>query len=168
MTLTAPLSPAHRWIALLLLVGMAGTVLIALGFEHIGGYIPCYLCLQQRIPYYVGAPLMALAALGAWMNWPAWSVRVLLLAGALLMTIGLGLGVYHSGVEWGFWQGPANCAAVPSPVSTGKGILDAINTQIPPSCTDAPWRMLGLSFAGWNVVASLVLGAIAWRGALGR
>ena len=40
---------------------MAATVGTALGFQHIGGYIPCKLCLEQRMPYYVGVPLMALA-----------------------------------------------------------------------------------------------------------
>ena len=44
---------------------MAATVGTALGFEHIGGYIPCKLCLEQRTPYYVGVPLMALAALAS-------------------------------------------------------------------------------------------------------
>ena len=52
--------------ALFLAVAMAATVATALGFQHIGGYIPCKLCLEQRWPYYVGAPLMAVAAyLGA-------------------------------------------------------------------------------------------------------
>ena len=36
-------------------------------------------------------------------------------------------------------------------------LFDAINTQHGPSCTDASLRVLGLSFAGWNVITSLVL-----------
>ena len=51
---------------LFLLVAMAATVGTALGFQYIGGYIPCKLCLEERIPYYVGVPLMALAAISSW------------------------------------------------------------------------------------------------------
>ncbi len=51
--------------AAFLAVAMAATVGTALGFQYIGGYIPCKLCYEQRIPYYVGAPLMLLAAVAA-------------------------------------------------------------------------------------------------------
>jgi disulfide bond formation protein DsbB len=85
------------------------------------------------------------------------------------MVYGLYLGVFHSGVEWGWWAGPADCGAVAVPADTGgAGVLDAIDTVIPPSCDKAALRVLGLSFAGWNAVASLVLAVIALRGALGK
>ena len=168
MILSEPVGPTQKWGALLLLAGMAATVGTAIGFERIGGYIPCMLCLQQRIPYYVGIPLMLAAALCIRMNGPAWLTRLLLLAGALLMTAGIGLGIYHSGVEWGWWPGPASCGAVSAPAGSGNGILDQLNTLIPPSCDEAAGRFLGLSFAGWNVLASAALAAIGYRAALGR
>jgi disulfide bond formation protein DsbB len=36
------------------------------------------------------------------------------------------------------------------------------------SCTEAAWRFLGLSLAGWNVLISLALAAFAALGAAGR
>jgi disulfide bond formation protein DsbB len=33
-------------------------------------------------------------------------------------------------------------------------------------CDEAAWRFLGLSFAGWNVLISLLLSAIALRAAV--
>jgi disulfide bond formation protein DsbB len=168
MILSEPVGPAQRWGALVLLVGMAVTVGTAIGFERIGGYIPCMLCLQQRIPYYIGAPLMLVAALAAFLRWPSWLTRALLLVGALLMTAGLALAVYHSGVEWGWWPGPASCGAVVAPTGSGNGILDQLNAVVPPSCDEAAGRFLGLSFAGWNVLASAALAAIGYRAALGR
>jgi len=157
----------RQWSALALLLGMAATVGTALGFEHIGGYIPCMLCLQQRIPYYAGLPVAALALAAIWLRWPSAVSRLLLAIIGVLMTVGLGLAIYHSGVEYGWWQGPASCGAVASPVSTGKGILDAINTTIPPSCDSAAWRdpVVGLSFAGWNVLASAFWAVVAFRAA---
>lgn len=150
--------------------GMAVTVGTALGFQHIGGFIPCKLCLEQRIPYYVGVPVMLLALVSSVLKLPPLATRGLLLVGALLMTWGIWLGVYHSGVEWGWWPGPTDCGVVDMSTVTGgsNGVLDAIDTVVPPSCDKAALRILGLSMAGWNAVASLVLAAIAFRAAFAR
>jgi disulfide bond formation protein DsbB len=168
MNLTSPIGDTQKWAALALLVGMAATVGTAIGFERIGGYIPCMLCLEQRIPYYIGAPLMAVALVAVWLRWPPVVARLLLLAGALLMTYGLYLSIYHSGVEWHWWAGPASCGAVVAPQGSGNGVLDQLNTLIPPSCDEAAGRFLGLSFAGWNVLASTLWAAAGYRAALGR
>ena len=62
----------HLLTAGFLMLAMAATVGTALGFQHFGGYIPCKLCLEQRIPYYVGVPLMARGvAVGAAQVWPS-------------------------------------------------------------------------------------------------
>ena len=58
--------------ALFLAVAMAATVGSALCFQYIGGYIPCHLCLEQRTPYYIGAPLMVLAVIASMLRAPAW------------------------------------------------------------------------------------------------
>ena len=166
--LTAPAGRTQLTIAIFLVLAMAATVGAALGFQHIGGYIPCKLCLVQRIPYYVGVPLMALAAVSAALRCPAALTRGLLAAGGLLMLYGLFLGVQHSGVEWGWWAGPTDCGAV-APVDTGgKGVLDALDKFVPPSCDKAALRILGLSLAGWNAIASFILAAVAFRGAMVR
>jgi len=168
-SITAPTGRTQRLTATFLLFAMAATVGAALGFEHIGGYIPCKLCLEQRTPYYVGVPLMALAVLSSTFHWPAAVTRGLLIVGGLLMVYGLFLGVQHSGVEWGWWAGPADCGAVVAPTDTGGGgVLDAIDAIIPPSCDKAALRVLGLSFAGWNAIASFFLAVVAFRGAVAK
>lgn len=155
--------------ALLLAAGMAATVGSALGFEHIGGYIPCALCLLQRQPYYYGIPVAILAALNAALGGPAWITRALLGLVGIMMVVGAGMGVYHSGVEWHFWEGPATCATSASGVTQDAGnLLNDLNAIKGPSCTDAALRVLGLSFAGWNVIASLVLAAFAIRSAAAK
>ncbi len=150
--------------ALFLAVAMAAVVGGALGFQYIGGYIPCKLCLEERIPYYAGVPVMLLAALACQMSWPSWLTRGLLAIGGLLMTYSLALAVYHSGVEWSWWQGPVDCtAASTGPQTSASDLLATIDKITPPACNEAAGRFLGLSFAGWNAVASLILAAIAWR-----
>ncbi|WP_026616297.1 disulfide bond formation protein B [Ensifer aridi] len=150
----------------LVTLGMAMTVGGALGFEHIGGYIPCALCLLQRDPYYYGIPLGVLAVLSSVLKAPAWITRTLLLLVGILMLVGAGIGVYHAGVEWHFWEGPSTCATAAQGVSSDVGdLLGDLDAKHAPSCTDAALRIFGLSFAGWNVIASLILAAIALRGA---
>ena len=43
-----------------------------------------------------------------------------------------------------------------------------IDAFVPPSCDKAALRVLGLSFAGWNAIASLILAVVAFRGAFAR
>ncbi|MDI7864344.1 disulfide bond formation protein B [Rhizobiaceae bacterium n13] len=152
--------------AVLLAAGMAVTVGSALGFQYIGGYIPCALCLLQRDPYYYGIPVAIAAAAAAAFGLPSWITRTLLAIAGVMMLVGAGMGVYHAGVEWGFWEGPATCATSASGVTTNAGaLLSDLNAIKGPSCTDAALRVFGLSFAGWNVLASLALAAIAFWGA---
>lgn len=154
------------WPALLLAAGMVVVILSALGFEHIGHYVPCALCLLQRWPYYLGIPIAVLAVLSAAMNAPPAVTRTLLLLAGLAMLIGGGMGVYHAGVEWKFWEGPATCAtSVDAITKNANDLLADLNAQHGPSCTDASLRVLGLSFAGWNVITSAVLAGIAVFGA---
>ena len=149
--------------AYLLALAMALVVGTALGFEHIGGYIPCALCLEQRTPYYLGIALAILAAIMASAERAAMARLVMLACGGLML-YGAGLGAYHAGVEWGFWPGPATCAtgSTTGIATDAQSLLDSLNTLRPPSCDQAALRFAGLSFAGWNVITSMLLAAFAF------
>lgn len=152
--------------ALLLAVLMALVVGSALLFEYVGGYMPCKLCLEQRMPYYIGIPLMLFTALGSRFFLTGKVVKALFALACVLMLYNAYLGVFHAGVEWSWWIGPSDCGAVTLQQSnTGAGVLDALDTVIPPSCDKAALRILGLSMAGWNAIASVILALIALRGA---
>jgi hypothetical protein len=73
-----------------------------------------------------------------------------------------GLATYHAGVEWGFWEGPAACAPSVG-VNNAADMLNQL-TMHAPSCTDATWRLLGLSFAGWNTLISALLAGLGLLG----
>ena len=149
-------SPAYRTGALVLFAAVAA-ILAALGFQYIGGYAPCPLCLQQRYAYYAGVPALFIAlVLLSVGHARAAAIVFLAVAGAFLANAALG--GYHSGVEWKFWPGPDTCAATQQPLSTGAGGLfkDLATTRVV-RCDEPVWQFLGLSFAGWNVLASLLL-----------
>jgi len=140
-------------------------ILTALGFEHIAGYIPCKLCLGQRIPYYTAIPLAAITCLMVWRHGSPRLLQILFALLSLLMIYSTFLAIRHSGVEWGWWQGPSDCGAVDGGVATdATNLLKQLTSIRPPSCDTAAGRFLGLSFAGWNVISSLILLWIALRG----
>ncbi len=151
-----------RQAVILLFLLTASTIVGAWGFQILGGYIPCPLCLKQRWIYYAVVPLLGVL-LWLILAYPtkARLVRRGLLLVALLMLASAFLGGYHSGVEWKWWPGPASC-------EFGAGLsggLPNFATAKVVSCSDAQWRFLGLSFAGWNVVISLIATGLALWGA---
>jgi disulfide bond formation protein DsbB len=126
---------------------------------------PCPLCLEQRYAYYLVVPLGALIALGAARGAP----RAALVAGfaviALATLWNAGLGAYHSGVERGFWQGPAECSGPVGNLGSAGDLLQRLDSAKVIRCDEVQWRFLGLSLAGYNVLISLLMAVIAaWGG----
>ena len=146
-------------------IGLAA-ILGAWGFQVIGGYVPCKLCLEQRIPYYVGLPVALAALAGASAGMSPRIVGVLMAVTAVIFAVGAYLAVYHAGVEWRWWEGPPDCAATGATVNSTQDLLNQLRGIRIVSCVDAPFRFLGLSFAGWNAVVSAMLVVGATYGAL--
>jgi len=156
-SVSSRLSLSTRAVALGIGVAAAATIGGALVFEHGFGLRPCKLCLMQRNPYYVAIPV-ALAAFWLPLRW----ARLALAALSIVFLVSAGLGVYHAGVEWGFWPGPNDCGGAPAPAAGTMGdFLNQLQSTRVVSCTEAAWRFLGLSLAGWNVLISLGLAALA-------
>ena len=84
---------------------------------------------------------------------------------AIAMLINTVLGVYHSGIEWRWWAGPTECSGPLNSIGSTGGLLQQLNTVRVVRCDEAPWRFLGLSLAGYNVLISLALAVIALWGA---
>ncbi|MFN3399573.1 MAG: disulfide bond formation protein B, partial [Ferrovibrio sp.] len=90
---------------------------------------------------------------------PRWRVQLLALA-ALSFAITGGIGVFHAGVEWKWWQGLTSCGSSSTATS-----LEDLRAQIMAApvvrCDDAAIRVLGLSMAGWNALWSAALAVFA-------
>jgi len=138
----------------------AVTVLGAWFFQYVLGYNPCPLCLEQRYAYYFAVPLAVLTALGDEFG----ASRKVLIAALLVIAAGMlwnaALGVFHSGIEWGWWPGPQECSGSLGDLGSGN-LIDRLNSFRVVRCDEAAWRFLGLSLAGYNAVISLVLAALA-------
>lgn len=151
-------------LALVLALGATAAITAALLFQHVGGYRPCPLCLKERIAYVAAIPAGVIAAL-LLATGRTMLARTLLVLAALGLLVNAGLGVYHSGVEWKWWAGPAECSSLGDLVSGGS-LLENIANEKRVRCDEAAWRFLGLSFAGWSVVLSLALAGIGVAGAM--
>jgi disulfide bond formation protein DsbB len=122
---------------------------------------PCPLCLEQRYAYYLALVLGALVAFAAARDIPR---AVLLIGLAILLLAALGnawLGAYHAGVEWGFWKGPTDCTGPVGNLGSASTLLQRLDTVKVVRCDEVQWRFLGLSLAGYNVLISLLIAAIA-------
>jgi disulfide bond formation protein DsbB len=153
--------PAYRLAGVALLISI-GVIVTALAFEYIGRYTPCPLCLMQRWAYYAAIPALFLGM--ALTGERPRIAGLIFLAVALAFLANAGLAAYHAGVEWKFWAGPDTCATAGSTPTSASDLLEGLNDRVV-RCDEAAWRLFGLSFAGWNVVACLMLMTLALKAA---
>jgi disulfide bond formation protein DsbB len=126
---------------------------------------PCPLCLEQRYAYYLAIPLAVLVAIAAARDAPRGLVVTGLVVLALAALANAVLGGYHAGVEWTFWQGPTDCSGPVVDLGKAGSLLERLDTVKVIRCDEVQWRFLGLSLAGYNVLISLAMAAIALWGA---
>ncbi len=146
-------------IAVAILIIAAGSIAGAWIFQALG-YVPCELCLKERIPYYAGIVLAAFAALlsarGRTRFLPA------VFAGlAVIFAAGAALGIYHSGVEWGFWPGPSDCTGALDRAGSVNDFLRQLQSVKVARCDVVSLRVFGLSLAVWNAAISSFLAGLS-------
>ena len=137
----------------LMIAGALSATLLtaALLFEHVGGLVPCDLCLTQRVPHYaiVGLTLLSLMRPNQQKTWRP--------VATLLAATTAGVGLQHVGVEQGWWQGPKGCSsAVDASASLSDLTTSLLSTPVV-RCDEIAWSFLGISMAGWNMLISLGL-----------
>jgi disulfide bond formation protein DsbB len=152
--------------ALFVVIVAAATILGAWAFQ-LAGYAPCELCLKQRIPYYIGIPVALLTLFVASRHrlGSHRAARLGLAALTLIFVASALFGAYHSGIEWGFWPGPADCTGTLEKAGSMNDFMKQLQTTKVVRCDAVAIRILGLSLAGWNAVISAVMAFVAGLGA---
>ena len=146
MTLAAALARA-RLLALMTPLLLLGG---ALGSQYIGGLFPCEMCMWQRWPHML-AIFFALNAYALKRSLqPSYIFTAL---AALAIAISGVIGVFHAGVEYGWWEGLSACTA-PTAGGSAQDMLNAIMSAPLIRCDVAPWTLLGVSLAGFNALFS--------------
>ena len=152
--------------ALAIFVGSTATIVGAWFFEFVLKLPPCPLCLEQRLPYHIVIALSLLMVIAALARAPRTLLAVGFTAIIVAMLCGAVLGSYHAGVEWHWWPGPAECSGPIADFSAKGSILGQLTSVHVVRCDEAAWRLFGISLAGYNVLISLALAAIAGYGLL--
>ena len=130
--------------------GSAALLAGAFAFQYIGGLAPCVLCIWQRWPHAAAVAIGVLAlVLGG---------RLSPLLGAASTATAAGIAAFHVGVEQKWWEGLTSCTAGSI---EGISMADLLNPDVivaaPVRCDAIAWAMMGVSMAGWNMIASAVL-----------
>jgi disulfide bond formation protein DsbB len=115
----------------------------ALGSQYLGGLHPCEMCYWQRWPH--GA---AILLAGAAFLVPS-RLRLLTMLAAVAIAVSGLIGLFHAGVELGWWEGLTRCT------SGGAMSLDDLMKVPLVRCDQVQWSLLGISMAGWNAIVSL-------------
>ncbi|EJF91707.1 disulfide bond formation protein B [Bartonella tamiae] len=160
--LTKPIHAFQTWMAFVLAFFMAFIVGFALWLEHSKGYMPCKLCLEERDPYYIGIALALFIGFLAHKRVSGFTVRCMFLFLSVLMFYSFGLALYHTGIEFKIWKGPSDCSSsVTAITQNASDLLSSLNSKRPPACDKAAGYIMGLSFATWNGICSLIVSFIA-------
>ena len=150
--LSVILAPRH---GLIICATMSAALLAgAFLFEYVGGLAPCRMCIWQRWAHVA----VIIAAAAGLLTLPARTGLVLALLAALASA---GIAGYHAGVEWQLWQGPSGCTAGLASSASAADLVDQLLATPVVRCDDVPWSLFGLSMAGWNMLFSLDISAIA-------
>lgn len=148
--------PLTRRFLILLAAGGSAALLAAAFVSQFFGWAPCTMCLWQRWPH-AAAVLFGGAAL-------ATRGPLMPALGGLSALSTAGIGVYHSGVERKWWDGPASCTG------GSEDLGDLGGDALLPGASEGPALVLcdafepflfGLTMANYNALASFGL-AVIW------
>ncbi|WBU58910.1 disulfide bond formation protein B [Paracoccus albus] len=152
---------SSRQLAIIAGAGSAALLITALIFQSIG-YVPCELCILQRWPHLAAA---AIAALLIFID-----RRVLRWLGVLAAGLACAFAIYHTGVEFGWWEGPSACTGGLGDIGalSAKDLMAQLQTAEVVRCDQPQWYFLGLTMAAWNAICSAILTGIWLRSAFGH
>jgi disulfide bond formation protein DsbB len=149
------------WTAFGLLAALA-MLATAHAFEQFAGLAPCHLCLKQRDVYWFAVAVAAPATLWALFTRSRGTPRVAAYCLFAIFATGAIVATFHAGVELKWWKGPETCTGGGGGIDIAalKAIVGGALVR-PPQCDVVVWKFLGLSMAGWNAIASVVLALVS-------
>ncbi|WDR04638.1 disulfide bond formation protein B [Devosia rhodophyticola] len=121
------------------------------------GLVPCELCLEQRMAYYWGLPILGLILL-IWnrLPLPVWYIAMAIVGAIFVWSTFMG--GYHAGVEYGFWPGPTACTGTGE--TTTFDALSNLNAAHLVPCDQVQFSFLGITLAGYNAIISAMCVAL--------
>src|SRR4051794_25757819 len=135
------------------LAASAAVLGAALYSQYFAGLAPCELCLLQRWPWAVAITISIVALFVGHRRSLPWAALVL----GLVFLASIGFAFYPLGVEQHWFAGPSACTSGNAAPATIEEMRQQIfNAQIV-RCDEPQWSLIGISLAGWNLLASIVM-----------
>ncbi len=141
-----------KHLVLIASLGSSALLIVAWIFQYFG-FAPCQMCIWQRWPHGVAIVIGSITVI-----WPL--VPLALLGAFAAATTGV-IGIYHSGVERGFLEGPATCGGADTSGLSVDQLMEAILEAPLVRCDEIAWQLLGVTMANLNATLSLAL-AMIW------
>ena len=138
----------------LILVFSIFAILAAYFIQYVLGNQPCNLCLIERIPY-----IFSVMVISNCLFTQKFEKITLIILSLTFFTLAL-LSFYHFGIEQGFIKESLVCDLNSLSNELSREALLNQLKEMPISCKDVTFKILGLSLATFNIFISLILSAI--------
>lgn len=138
------------------LAASAAVLGAALYSQYWGGLVPCELCVLQRWPWAAAITISIVALFVGQSRSLPWVALVL----GLVFLVSIGFAFYHFGVEQHWFAGPSACTPSTAPARTLEEMRRQILSAGVVRCDVPQWTLAGVSLAGWNLLASIVMALI--------
>ena len=135
-------------IYLLIFIYSIIAVLSAIYIEKILGFLPCKLCIYQRIPFLV-------AIFICFLGYNYFKSDRILVALIITFTLSAVLSGYHFGIENSIFEEYAGCTNANIDITNKEKIIESLGMV--KSCKDVEFTILGISLSGLNFLSSLLI-----------
>ena len=130
-------------------------ILFALYIENVLQYNACKLCIYQRIPY-IAAIFISFIGYNYYKN------EKLLILTLIIFIFSILISGYHYGIENSIFEEFSGCTSNTGEILDKSKLLESLN-NIPSSCKDVTFKLLGFSLAGINLIFSLLITTLTLR-----
>ena len=129
-----------------IIVGSLSTLalLTAFFYEYYLGYMPCDLCIYERIPYFLLIGISLIENKKVYKN-----------LSMFILFCSIGMSIYHTQIESGVL--PDSCAKKIKHSFSSADILKQINKVEKPSCGVVSAKIFDISMSTWNALFSILL-----------
>ena len=138
----------RKTIYLLIFIYSIIAVLSAIYIEKILGFLPCKLCIYQRIPFLV-------AIFICFLGYNYFKSDRILIALIITLTLSSALSGYHFGIENSIFEEYAGCTNINIDVTNKEKIIKSLGMV--KNCKDVEFTILGVSLSGLNFLTSLLI-----------
>ena len=137
-------------------------ILAAYFIQYVLKHQPCSLCLIERIPYIASIIIISILVILICLFFKRLEKFSLFILSLIFFSATL-IALYHFGIEQGFIKESLVCNLDNKSINLSKEALLNQLKEMPVSCRNVTFKILGLSLATFNIFITLILSAITTK-----